>query len=66
MIKKKVSSILTTDFIEDKKDLVELSLAPVKSSELLPAQVGNEESSETIPAQTDSGSSVLSSKTVEI
>ena len=58
------SNVLTTDFIEDKIDLVELSLAPVKSSELSPAQVGNEKGSETIPAQTDIESSVLSSRSV--
>ena len=41
----KTSSILPIDFIENKKDLVKVSLAPVKSVESDPVQVDNEESS---------------------
>ena len=41
------------DFIEENIELEQVSLAPVKSSESSPAQVGNEKGSEIAPAQTD-------------
>ena len=41
------------DCIEKEIKLEQVSLAPVKSSELSPAQVGNEKGSEIAPAQTD-------------
>ena len=60
------SENLQTDFIENKIDLVKISLAPVKCSECSPAQVGNEKGRETIPAHTAIGSTVLKSESVEI
>ena len=43
----------SSDFIEKATELDQVSLVPVKSSDLSPAQVGNEKGSETAPAQTD-------------
>merc|ERR1712074_133815 len=49
-----------SDLIEEKIELEQVSLAPVKGSELYPAQVGNEKGSEIAPALTgDDFSSVL-------
>ena len=49
-----------SDLIENKIELEQVSLAPVKSSESYPAQVGNEKGSEIAPAQTgDDLSSIL-------
>ena len=60
------NNIQATDFIEEEIDLEKVSLAPVKSSELTPSQVGNEKGSETAPAQTEFKSSDPPSDTVEI
>ena len=44
---------LSSDFLEKEIELDQVSLAPVKSSDLAPAQEGNEKGSEIAPAQTD-------------